>query len=70
MVQFNPVSYAVTEGEQAAVTAVLNFVADRNVTVDFTTSDGSALGKCTIKVASTQESSKSGVLNYNSHGVH
>ena len=44
MVQFDPVTYSVTQGEQAFIIAVLNFAADRDVTVDFATSDGSAEG--------------------------
>lgn len=44
MVRFQPVTYTVTEGEQAFIMAVLNFVADRDVNVDFTTSDDSATG--------------------------
>ncbi len=43
--QFAPISYTVVEGETASLTAVLNFAADRDVTVDFATNDGSALGQ-------------------------
>ena len=45
MVQFDPVVYSVTEGERASIRAVLNFAADRDVTVEFTTVSGSAGGK-------------------------
>ena len=45
MVQFDLTSYSVTEGEQASLTAVLSFAADRDVTVDVSTVDGSAIGK-------------------------
>lgn len=44
MVQFNPVSYTVGEGEQVSLVAVLNIEADRPVMVDFATKDDSATG--------------------------
>ena len=44
MVEFDPVTYPVNEGEQAFIIAVLNFAADRDVTVDFATSDSLADG--------------------------
>ena len=44
VVEFDPVTYSVNEGERAFIVAVLNFAADRDVTVDFATSDGSAQG--------------------------
>ena len=44
MVQFDPITYAVTEGEQASVLAVLNFASNRDVSVDFATGDLSAIG--------------------------
>lgn len=44
MVQFDPVSYSVTEGGQASLIAVLNFEASYEVMVDFATDDGSARG--------------------------
>ena len=44
VVEFDPEIYFVTEGERASIRAVLNFAADRDVTVDFVTSDGSAEG--------------------------
>lgn len=44
MVQFDPITYGVTEGGQASLRAVLNFAADRPVMVDVGTTDGSAIG--------------------------
>ena len=44
-VQFDPASYSVTEGGQAALILVLNDPADRDVSVDFTTVDDSAICK-------------------------
>ena len=44
-VQFDPVSYSVTEGGQAALILVLSGPADREVTVEFTTEDDSAVCK-------------------------
>ena len=45
MVQFDPTLYFVNEGEQAFLTAVLSFTADRDVTADVSTLDRSATGK-------------------------
>ena len=44
MVQFDPETYSVTEGGEASIRAVLNFEAERDVTVEFNTRDGSATG--------------------------
>ena len=46
-VQFDPASYSVTEGGQAELVLVLSGPADRDVTVQFTTVDDSAVGKVT-----------------------
>lgn len=43
-VQFDPTTYSITEGEQASIVAVLSTEADRAVSVDFNTVDGTALG--------------------------
>ena len=43
-VQFDSVSYTVDEGNETIITALLNFIADRDVTVDFTATDQSATG--------------------------
>jgi hypothetical protein len=45
VVQFDPVSYVVTEGGQTSLFATLNLVADYAVSVDFATRNGTALGK-------------------------
>ena len=44
MVRFEPIAYNVNEGEQAVLRVVLSLIADRDVTVDLTTSDRSAAG--------------------------
>lgn len=44
-VQFDPVTYTVTEGGQASLRVVLNFAADGAVTVDIATNDDSAIGE-------------------------
>ena len=44
-VQFDPATYSVTEGGQAALELVLSSPADRDVTVEFTTVDDSAVCK-------------------------
>ncbi len=51
MVQFDRITYTVAEGEGVTATlrVLLNIAADRTVTVDFTTNDGSALGQNTLK---------------------
>ena len=43
-VQFNPDVYSVDEGGQVVFMVELSSPADREVTVDFTTVDGSATG--------------------------
>ena len=43
-VQFDPATYAVTEGGRASLLAVLNFAADYAVMVDFETRNGFAIG--------------------------
>ena len=43
-VQFDPTSYFAAEGDRVSLTAVLSFAADRDVTVDVSTVDGSATG--------------------------
>ena len=43
-VQFQYASYNATRGEQVVITAVLSSIADREVTVQFITSDNSAQG--------------------------
>ena len=48
VVQFQPDTYSVTEGEQASLTAVLNFAAIRDVTVNISTSNGLATGENNI----------------------
>ena len=45
MVELDPVEYTVAEGESASLTAVLNFVADRDVSVDLITQNGTAEGE-------------------------
>ena len=45
-VEFDPATYSVTEGGQAALELVLSGPADRDVTVEFTTVDDSAVCKC------------------------
>ena len=42
--RFDPATYSTNEGEQVGFTIVLSSSADRDVTVDFTTVDGSAKG--------------------------
>ena len=42
-VQFDPISYSVTEGGQAELEVVLSGPADRDVTVEFTTVDDTAV---------------------------
>jgi hypothetical protein len=42
VVQFDPTNYAVTEGNQASITAVLSNPADRDILVAFSTTDGTA----------------------------
>jgi len=44
VVQFDPATYTVDEGNQASLKVVLNIAADRDVTVDFSTVDASAKG--------------------------
>ena len=44
-VEFEPDSYSVNEGSQVEFVLVLSGVADRDVTVEFTTVDDSATGK-------------------------
>ena len=53
MVQFEPVAYSVTEGEQGALRVVLNFATSEAVTVDITTEDDSATtgSRMTIQLA-------------------
>ena len=46
-VQFAPATYSVNEGEQVMFMVVLSGPADREVTVEFATSDGSATGMLT-----------------------
>ena len=43
--EFDPTTYSVTEGGQAALEIVLSGPADRDVTVEFTTVDDSAVCK-------------------------
>lgn len=45
MVQFDRITYAVSEGEQVSIVAVLNFASSRDMVVEFATSDVSAIGK-------------------------
>ena len=45
MVEFDPVQYTVVEGESASLTAVLNFVTDRDVSVDLITRNGTTEGE-------------------------
>ena len=47
-VQFNPVTDRRTEGDQSILSVVLNRPSQVEVTVDFTTRDGSATGKVCI----------------------
>jgi hypothetical protein len=47
MVSFIPTDYTVTEGNQVSITAFLTVPADRDLTIDFTTSDGTAIGMIT-----------------------
>ena len=47
-VVFDPTTYTVNEGEQVSIGVVLSTSADRDVTVTFTTNDGSATGKVSI----------------------
>ena len=42
--QFNPATYSENEGDQVVFMLELSSAADRAVTVDFTTVDGSATG--------------------------
>ena len=59
-VQFDPATYSSNEGEQVEFIIVLSSPAVRNVTVDFTTVDGSATGMCLelhLKLAFTKSSS-------------
>ena len=42
--QFNPTTYSVDEGGQLVFIVELSSPADRDVTVEFTTTDGSATG--------------------------
>ena len=49
MVQFDPIVYNVEEGGTASLRAVLNVPADRDVSVDFITSDGTATGMAVKK---------------------
>ena len=44
-VQFDKVGDSIKEGSQVSLTAVLTFPADRDVTVDISTNEGSAIGK-------------------------
>lgn len=53
VVQFDPVSYTVEEGDPASLRVVLSFAADRPVTVDVATSDGSATGMDTQSISCT-----------------
>ena len=50
-VQFDPESYSVNEGQVAELMLVLNRAADRDVMVDFTTVDDSAIGNKTYIIA-------------------
>ena len=45
MVEFDPAIYSGIEGEQVSIIVVLNIMADRDVTVNFNTINGSATGK-------------------------
>ena len=44
IVDFNPTTYSVTEGDQAELMVVLNRPSDHDVTIQLTTSDGRATG--------------------------
>lgn len=44
MVQFDPATYSVTEGEEVVFMIILSGPADRDVTVEFMTMDDSARG--------------------------
>lgn len=43
-VQFNPNTYSVAEGEEVVLVIVLSGLADREVSLELTTVDGSAIG--------------------------
>ena len=43
--QFDPTTYTVSEGTAINILITLSFVADRDVTVDFATVDGTAIGE-------------------------
>jgi hypothetical protein len=44
-VRFDPIEYNVPEGDQVSLTVRLNSPADREVTVDVSTTDGTASGR-------------------------
>ena len=44
MVQFDPSHYEAIEGDTVSLSIVLNFEADRNISISVTTNDASALG--------------------------
>ena len=58
-VEFDPAIYSVNEGEQVSVSVILNFIADRDVTVNLATSDGSATGTTLFILTSLLQSNSS-----------